>query len=278
MKRSRDLAEARKTAQKFAKYASMAARERDGTSVLSLATYHVSGLAVVACDSKSRSRSPSIEDECAIPASRCGQLPPPLESVDVVPDVDCANFVEVVIARDPAAAVDMYVDAYTNCGVPASQSLTAAAEILLNEEGVERDVEKAMELYLAAARSEPIINSATALPSSGVSLVAIADAFRDGLGTKSGQPDFVKAWELYKEAAELGDSTALVRLGDSLRDGLGCEKNPTVAFGYYTKAAEVRDKEGIRRLAQCYWTGEGCEVDVVRAKKLAVEIGENHAF
>ncbi|KAJ1565741.1 hypothetical protein HK405_011698, partial [Cladochytrium tenue] len=279
--------EAGEAARKFAKYARLAAREHDGASVLSLASFYVTGLAVLAeadqddiIDAAHVGKAGSGGDGVAaaqvVPGSgndslgdmADGQVPAPkrraTDTTAGVGEDGADTGLEVLIPRDPATAVEMYVSAYKNCGVPATASLTAAADILLSDTGVERDVEKAMELRhlkvfvlisvslsplkprptphafilrgeittghnchcwskLAAARAQA--SSSSTVPGAhtssavggGISIVTIADAFRLGEATRSGRPDPVRAFELYREAAGLGDPAGHLRLGDCLR-------------------------------------------------------------
>ena len=88
---------------------------------------------------------------------------------------------------------------------------------------------------------------------------------------------FVKAKNLFEQAADLGDINAMNNLGYMYENGEGIPKNIKEAFKWYKKAAEGGHVDAMYALADAYSSGIGLEKDDTQyfawIKKLA-DIGE----
>lgn len=71
--------------------------------------------------------------------------------------------------------------------------------------------------------------------------------------------DFLSAYSLLKESAEMGNSAAQKLLGDCYRFGLGTKPSEDQAFYWYSKSAEQNDPTGMLYLGYCYHFGIGTE-------------------
>ena len=93
-------------------------------------------------------------------------------------------------------------------------------------------------------------------------------------GTDGSEKDLVKARELYRKAAELGNKQAQLRYGWFCLKGMGGEKDPQAAFENLKKADEVdtssgydfnRERDNKYALGLCYCDGIGTAVDLSEA-------------
>lgn len=83
------------------------------------------------------------------------------------------------------------------------------------------------------------------------------------------------------QAAEQGDTEALLLLADAYSKGKPLSQNLTKAAIYYEKAAEKGDVGAKSRLARCFFYGNGVKKDYDRAFKLyqeAAMLGESSAY
>ncbi|KAI8848131.1 hypothetical protein BC829DRAFT_226886 [Chytridium lagenaria] len=120
-----------------------------------------------------------------------------------------------VLPRNPLLAVDLYMKAHE---AGSASSIVNAANILMEgDEGVPKDIGRAMELYATAARDGGNQHGAG-------TLVAVGDAYAEGI---VGVEDFGKAFEYYAEAEALGDAKAAWKMGDCYRDGMDVPKTPS---------------------------------------------------
>ncbi|CAB5356588.1 unnamed protein product [Rhizophagus irregularis] len=100
----------------------------------------------------------------------------------------------------------------------------------------------------------------------------LAYCCRYGIGTEKNE---VKAFELYKEAAEKCDIDSIYMLGNCYQYGIGTEKNNIKAFGLYKTAAEKGDIGSKFKLGECYYNGIGIEKNKIKAIELYKELVEN---
>ncbi len=105
------------------------------------------------------------------------------------------------------SALDWYLKAAERDDIP---SILKAAHILYHGMNVKPNLEKAIELFIKASRL-------ASLPST---LLQIGHIYSLGHHEELGQ-DFVKAFELYEEAARGGDAEAIKCLADALYHGIG---------------------------------------------------------
>ncbi|UZO05068.1 uncharacterized protein OCT59_025429 [Rhizophagus irregularis] len=76
------------------------------------------------------------------------------------------------------------------------------------------------------------------------------------------------AFELYQKAAELGNSSGINSLGYCYRNGIGTNINNKKAFELYQKAADLGNSSGISNLGVCYENGIEINIDYQKAFKL----------
>lgn len=86
---------------------------------------------------------------------------------------------------------------------------------------------------------------------------------------RKGTEDYVtQAISLFKQAAEAGNSSAIVQMGKFYERGEGgFPKNPTMAAQLYSQGAELKNPFGCYRLACCYYYGFGVQKDLSQAVK-----------
>ncbi len=79
-----------------------------------------------------------------------------------------------------------------------------------------------------------------------------------------------RALPLLQQAADKGNTRAMVEIGQYYRFARGTEKDEAKAFDWFKKAADAGDATGCLRAGRACYRGEGSPVD----KKLAAEYGE----
>ncbi|KAI8901065.1 hypothetical protein BC833DRAFT_617951 [Globomyces pollinis-pini] len=160
---------------------------------------------------------------------------------------------------EPTNQVDLFVKA----GVAGDiQSYIRAAYILYHGIGVPRDGERAMTLFLKAARS-----------ASNPSLVSLGHAYSTGQeGLVNENPE--KAFQLYSEGLLTGDTNAYLYLAHCQWTGKGCDQNRELARENYHRAVDNGVNIALPCLARCYVQMD--HVDRVRARSyLSKFIAEN---
>ena len=95
----------------------------------------------------------------------------------------------------------------------------------------------------------------------------MGECYEHGQGVKK---NMKKALEMYRKAAENGDSSACCALGRFYESGILMEKSMEKAVMWYKKGAEAgnMDEEAVYRLALCYALGKGLPMDMEKAKEL----------
>lgn len=116
---------------------------------------------------------------------------------------------------------------------------------------LDENIEKVMEALDGAAALERTY-----------SLVSLAKQYATGTGVAR---DYPKSARLYREAAEMGSSTAAMILGDYYFGGIGVEKDEKKGARWYTQAADAEHAGAQLRLGDCYWRGRGVERDLLKA-------------
>ncbi|GBB88072.1 hypothetical protein RclHR1_01460022 [Rhizophagus clarus] len=101
------------------------------------------------------------------------------------------------------------------------------------------------------------------------SIVLLGDFNRLGIEIN----DKVKAFELYQNAANLGNPYGICNLGSCYEDGIGTYIDKKKAFELYEKAADYGIPSGINNLGYCYDYGIGTNFD----RKKAFELYEKSA-
>ena len=103
-------------------------------------------------------------------------------------------------------------------------------------------------------------------------------AYEDGDGVEQ---DFTHAAELYKQAADLGNSEAMGRLGDLYYIGRGINQDYNKAKEYFESAVIAGEIEAMAHLGIAYLEGKGVEQNYGKAKEWfekAVESGNKEGM
>ncbi|GBB87474.1 hypothetical protein RclHR1_13960004 [Rhizophagus clarus] len=104
-----------------------------------------------------------------------------------------------------------------------------------------------------------------------ISIYELGNCYQYVRGTKKNE---IKAYESYKEAAEKGHITLIYELGICYQYGKGTEENKIKAFESYNKAAEKGHIISIYLLEKYYQNGIGTEKNEIKAFKLYKEAYE----
>ena len=123
--------------------------------------------------------------------------------------------------------------------------------------GVQKDTEKAVELYQQAADA-------------GDQYANVNLAYKYARG-KGVEPDPEKAMQMLEQAAQSDDflvaNSALMELGSIYRDGIGVFSDADKAIEYFQKASDNGFAQASHRLANMYMTGDGIDADNAKAKE-----------
>lgn len=97
-------------------------------------------------------------------------------------------------------------------------------------------------------------------------------------GTEGYPFSYSKAFECFKQAAELGESNSMNYLGLMYEDGEGVPQNQRIAVDWYYRAIQADSKNAIAayNLGRMYYNGAGIEADMAKAYqfcKAAVDLG-----
>ncbi|EXX50996.1 Skt5p [Rhizophagus irregularis DAOM 197198w] len=117
-------------------------------------------------------------------------------------------------------------------------------------------------IVLKKENENKIFNYLLSFKNKKQNIILLADFYKHGIGTEK---DEIKAFELYKKAAEKGQIDSIYMLGKCYQNGEGTEKNLGKAFYWYQKAAENSVKEAMFNLAIFYKNGEGIEKNLEKA-------------
>ena len=111
-----------------------------------------------------------------------------------------------------------------------------------------------------------------------MSLYKFGQCYKLGYGTDKDEDEAQKwqnkAVEVWKKAADGGDTDAMVRLAELYKGGDVVELDKEEAVKWYRKAAESGNADAQLRLALCYHDGEGIEEDVEEAAKWMLKSAE----
>lgn len=134
-----------------------------------------------------------------------------------------------------AASVKWYQEAIKSGNPRAYHSL---GYIYLNGLGVKKDVTKAKQLILIAAKKNYIKAQSD-----------LGAIYYQGFGNK---PDYVRAKYWFKKAAASGDMLAQYYMGKLYEHGYAVKRNLTTAISYYEKSAEKGFSLAMVELAKIY--------------------------
>ena len=94
---------------------------------------------------------------------------------------------------------------------------------------------------------------------------------------KEAQDGYAVALALLKEAAKLGDASAMVFLGFSYREGYGVSPDPDEAARWFTRAAEAGDKHALVYVGKV-WRDQGKPEQAVASFLQAAEAGQYESY
>lgn len=144
------------------------------------------------------------------------------------------------------------------------------ANYLYNGILVEPDKKRAVVLYKQIA--EQTIKSGRPDPTA---IKILATAYE--LGEEPVDLNVAEATRLWNISIEMGDTRSMILLGERYKNGMnGYEKDQVKAFELFRRAADLGDKEAMKLLADCYVVGEGVEKNETKAfewLKKAVDLG-----
>jgi hypothetical protein len=196
------------------------------------------------------------------------------------------------VPEDPVMAARWYDEAVANLEVEARRGDPVArerlADLYLRGRGVRKNVDQALRLYEAAARSgrtsaqltlarllhqgedgvaaDPakaaIYFQIAADQGNASAGYALAQMYADGDGVAQ---DGARAVALYKQSLAQGETRSYLRLGDLYAKGDAVRQDYVEALRWYNLAAEHGDPRGFFRLGEAYERGRGVSVDLVQA-------------
>lgn len=87
-------------------------------------------------------------------------------------------------------------------------------------------------------------------------------------------PEYERAMEWYKKAAEHGESTSACSVGEMYLKGEGVQKDESKAFEWFQKAVDMGSVYGQYLLGKCYMEGTGVAKDIAKGIALYTESAE----
>lgn len=132
---------------------------------------------------------------------------------------------------------------------------------------VQQDIQKALNLYLAAAKQN-----------NGEALLQVGCMTRDGNGFEK---DPKLGFQYIESAAQTGLPRALFEYGYVLLNGWGCEQNVSEGVKYITAAAQQEVPNAYKLMGDIYYSGLGVEADDAQAAQWyqkAVDAGYGNAY
>ncbi|KAI8611853.1 hypothetical protein BC830DRAFT_625124 [Chytriomyces sp. MP71] len=161
----------------------------------------------------------------------------------------------LLLPQDHTTSLHLYLQASETGAHP--QSLYAAARLLFEgSDSLARDVQGALDLFLAAARV-------------GVgAFEAVGDLWFHGVEGSGGvAKDLERAVAVFQEGCDKEEGACFAKLGDCYRFGYGCVKDSSHAIALYeTGYKQHGNVPAIERFAYCLTFGEGCRKDIARAR------------
>ncbi len=77
--------------------------------------------------------------------------------------------------------------------------------------------------------------------------------------------DYIKAFECFEKASELGNPHSMVNLGDMYSSGKETTQDYKKAFELYTKASDLGNSYSMINLSDMYYNGQGTKQDYKKA-------------
>ncbi|RHZ87348.1 hypothetical protein Glove_37g99 [Diversispora epigaea] len=127
------------------------------------------------------------------------------------------------------------------------------ANLYLDGQGVEKDMEKAFQIFTKVADKGSLM-----------ALTKVAYCYEAGLGVKKNER---KAFELYLKSAEKGDLVAQFDVGRCYTHEIGILKDTAKGFQWYIKSALAGNISSMCNVGYCYDCGMGVDKDLKEAFK-----------
>ena len=173
---------------------------------------------------------------------------PTLEAAQVDVVAAMMFLAENVRTTDPKEAFAWFSAAAERGQVSA---LTTIGVMLVNGEGCERDLGKAVDALRGAAEQ-----------GSAVAKTALGEFYVNGTNVPK---DDKKAFELFQEAADAGDPRGMDWLATCYHQGIGTKVNNAEALRLYTQASERGFARAFANLAVLHLNGDGTKPDAFKA-------------
>lgn len=121
-----------------------------------------------------------------------------------------------------------------------------------------------LSVYRRIGAAAMVVTMVVTMIAAGPAAAQSGDAFQQGLDAYL-DGDYVKAMELWRPAAESGDSVAAFNVGVLHAQGLGVEADPAEALKWYRQSALDGYANAQFNLGAAYYNGEGTEANVSEA-------------
>ncbi|RHZ45835.1 hypothetical protein Glove_646g3 [Diversispora epigaea] len=139
-------------------------------------------------------------------------------------------------------------------------STISLAEMYFYGQGVEKDTNKAFQIYSKAAEE-----------GSYIALNCMAYSYKNGFGVEKNEE---KAFELYLKSAEKGFLVAQFNVGRCYKGGTGISKDEAKGFQWVIKSACAGNIEAMCNVGYCYENGIGVSKDIKEAFKWYLKAAE----
>lgn len=142
------------------------------------------------------------------------------------------------------------------------RSKTGLAEFYIEGKVVEKDLDKAKELYKEAFEG---YHEMAVVDNDCVAQFWLGTIYSDGLPILDIAVDYNQAVDWYLKAAQQGHDDAQNNLGIMYTHGLGVAQDYKQAFEWFKKATERKNVAAMSNVANCYYNGKGVEQDYSKA-------------
>ena len=132
---------------------------------------------------------------------------------------------------------------------------------------------------LAIAITAICANAAAQTPSAPAPKVDPAVLYEQAYKYYSGEGaprDAVKAVAMYRQAADLGHTDAMLRLGYLYENGKAVPLDHAQAAEWYRRASDLGQSQAMFMLGVCYWAGRGVPLDQIEAHRW-INLAATHA-
>lgn len=142
------------------------------------------------------------------------------------------------------------------------RSKTAVADFYIEGKIVEKNLEKAKELYQEVFED---YHEMAVVDNDRIAQFWLGDIYSDGLPILNVALDYTQAAEWYLKAAQQDHDDAQNNLGIMYSHGLGVAQDHKQAFELFLEAAERGNLAAMSNIGNCYYSGKGVEQDYGKA-------------